>query len=500
MSTESMTQFLEDLHSSRLLENERVEELLRRPESPEGDVDGIARFLEGQGWLTKYQIEEIRQGRGAGLMFSGYRLLERLPDTSTGKNFKAFHPALQQAVVVCWVNAEALPPNDNIHAYIERARSASAVTHPNLVNILDAGFSGDTAFVVHEYVDGANLGSLVADMGALPVALACQYSREAAAALQAAHERGIFHGEISPSRLLLAPVVRKAASNGIGQPSIRPAAGAIVRLEGLGLPPLRPHTVETSSVAGYRPVDARFSPPERSDAAAPDARSDLYSLGATLYFLLAARPPASAPVAADFSRALPVPTRLDTLRKDVSPALADLVNRMLSGDPSGRPSGSASVVQYLLPFSSKQAASQSKPPQAAYAIPVASETDTRPNSLPAVMAAAVPPDAIEVHEPLVEALPAGTRDSQVYRPVAVNSYALDDGQDDFQEPADTQPRPLKPRPKVKGGWTWLILGACLHITAITVVILYVLQAGPFAPSTPTEPAKAEKTTPKRVNK
>jgi serine/threonine protein kinase len=482
MATESMSQFIEGLHASRLLESSRVEELLRLPESPRGDVDGMARFLEGQGWLTRFQIDEIRQGRGQGLLFAGYRLLEEIPGTPGGRRFKAHHPALQQAIVVTWVDPEWLAPADDPRSYVERARAASAVSHPNLVNIVDAGFAGETPYIVEEYVDGAKLDSLVGEMGALPTILACEYVRQAAVALQAAHERGVFHADLSPSRLMLAPVTRRPAMNGSGQAVVRPAAGAVIRVDGLGLTPRRPPLGEATLPESHRLGAVEFLPPERLSSNAADVRGDIYGLGATLYFLLAARPPLTGgPI--EVLRQLPqaTPPRIDALRKDVGAALADVIARALSKDPAARPGSAASLAQYLLPFSLNPPPDAKPvddlPADAPYAVPIASGTDTRPNTLPAVMASVAPPMAEPVHEPLVEALPAGTRDSQIYSPVNVNAEPVADHREMFHDDVDdvaVKPRPLKKRPKVKGGWTWLILGLTLHVGALTVLILYLM--------------------------
>ena len=209
MSTELMSRFLENLHASRLLDIDRIEELLRRPEPPQGDMDGVARFLQDKGWLTRFQIDEIREGRGSTLTFSGYRLLERLPDLPSGPAYRAFHPGLQKAFVLRWINREWVEPADNLQAWAARAQAASLLINPHTLGLLDAGVVDDRPFVVQEIIDGADLETLVREMGALPVMLACEYTRQTALALKAGAERGIFHGDLSPARMFLTPVVRR---------------------------------------------------------------------------------------------------------------------------------------------------------------------------------------------------------------------------------------------------------------------------------------------------
>ena len=114
-----------------------------------------------------------------------------------------------------------------------------------------------------------------------------------------------------------------------------------------------------------------------------------------------------------------------------------------------------------------------------------------------------PPIAEEIHEPLVESLPHDTRDSQVYSPVVPQSHALDDHHHDmFADHHDDRGEPAKPRLReqktVKGGWTWLVLGLCLHLSAVGAIAAYFMKLGPFADSPTThEEIKIQKNKGKR---
>lgn len=491
MSTELMTQFIERLSASKLLDGGRLDELMRRPEPPRGDVDGVAKFLESNGWLTRFQIDEIRQGRGGALVFGGYRLLERLPDPSGGRAYKAFHPALPQAVVVRWVDADWLAPADTVGGYVERARAACLVAHPHAVSILDAGVDGAAPFVVHEYVDGAPLDALVNEMGALPVPLACAYARQAAGALHAAHERGIIHGDFTPGRMLLTPVVRKAGVNGSGRAvSARPAAGAAVKVAELGLAPVRPAAGDVSFAQPHLLGAVDYLAPERLASATRDARADLYSFGASLYFLLAARPPfaSSSTIDAMLQLQKNEPVRIETLRNDVPAPLAELIHRLLAKDPADRPAGASGVAEALKPYGDLSGHRQAEMP---FAVPVASETMSVGNALPAILAQPAPLllDEDPLRAPTVEPLPDSTRDSQVYRPHAPKVEPLSDHDHDvadmFGRHGD-EPAVPRPRPKIKHGWTLLIFGILLHLIAFGALAAYLLEYWPFEKSQPKE--------------
>ena len=484
MSTELMSQFLEGLHASRLLDSHRIDELHRRPELPQGDLDGATQFLESQGWLTRFQIDEIRNGRGQSLVFSGYRLLEEFPEKPCGRSFKAFHPALQQAVTVRLVNPQWVLPHDDLRAYIERAQRASLLTHPHALGTLDAGFAGDTPFIVQELIDGADLSQLVAEMGVLPLPLACMYLWQAAKALQAAHERGVLHGDISPTRLLLTPVVRKAGVNGSGQPiSIRPAAGSVIKLTELGLIPLRPPASQVTFVQSELLGAVHYLAPERLTTADQSVKGDLYSLGATLYFLLVGRPPhqAASQVEVLLQLQQTQPPRIDTLRADIPAPLVELIHSLLATEPASRPANAGDVVAALAPYCTLE--TPAAKPHTASAAPLASATLTIPNALPSVLTEGTALSVSENeddHRPMIEALPEGTSDSQIYSPRTRIPTEEEHHDDAFGTHSDAELAPLRRRRKhSKGGWIWLVLGLCLHITAITLLVLWLMGIGPF---------------------
>jgi eukaryotic-like serine/threonine-protein kinase len=493
MSTELMSRFLDNLHASRLLDNNRIEELMRRPEPPQGDLEGIARFLEGNGWLTRFQIGEIREGRGTALTFCGYRLLERLADLPSGAVYQAFHPSLQKAVALRWIQREWLEPGDSLQNYLERARAASQVVHPNLVGLLDVGIVDDRLFVVQELVDGADLATLVSEMGALPVVLACEYTRQAALGLKAGADRGVWHGELTPSRMLLTPVVRKAGDNGTGRVVVRPAPGAKVKVSEFGLVPMRPplRVLATGEIA--------FAAPERLEQSARDTKSDLWSLGAFLYFLLSARSPFAGATTIEMLQQLQSaePIRVDRLRNDVPVELADFVHILLSRDPNQRPVSAEEVARFLAPYCLPGPAPMALP--IGSAVPLASETGTHP----AVKRAMIDLDSLPLAEelPQVEPLPAGTSDSQVYRPHASSAEPLPLPEETHHEPFadhhgfDTRPLRKETKSKRRSPQDILkivVLVLLLFVLPWVIAALYITDSWPFDRPTSSSTTGAEK--------
>src|SRR5262249_8235976 len=252
--------------------------------------------------------------------------------------------------------------------YLARVHNACLAQSPHLAGVLDAGTHEDAPFIVQEYVDGCNLFHLVNEMGALPVGLACEYARQAAVALRAAHEKDVAHGEVSPYAILLTPVKRATGSN--GDLSIRPRPGARVKLVELALSPRRPPIGELTYGHSDRLGQVAFLPPERLTNGDRTPSGDMYGLGAKLYYLLTPRPPqpGESPVEVLLNLQQAEPTPIQTLRSDLPAAVGEVIQRLLDRDPSRRPSAT-DAAEILAPY-----CEQLEPPEGEpYAVPLASE-------------------------------------------------------------------------------------------------------------------------------
>ncbi|HEY8504424.1 MAG TPA: serine/threonine-protein kinase, partial [Gemmataceae bacterium] len=392
MGYESTPHFLDAVRASGLLGPDQLEELARRP-APPPSGDDLGAYLRERGWLTDYQLEQIRQGEGHRLVFAGYRILEKLGEAASGDVCKAYHPALRRPVVLKDVRPDRLPPGEPLADYLARAQAASLLSHPHLVNVLDAGQFCERPFVVVEYFDGADLGWLVRSGGPLPAPQACAYLRQAALALEYAHRKQLYHGDLQPGSLLVTPV--EPAAPGDGSPGLRPAPGAAVKVMDVGLIPAGgwwfghlPH----------QPPEMRYRAPERFAGAKPDVLADVYGLGGVLYFALSGRAPfAGGGMAEALSRKLtgPGPEPLAALRPDLPAGLAELVGRMLARDPLQRPGSAAEVAAALAAYADPGAEPSEPLPAEVHAL-LASATDSPADDLPP---AAAPDSAVNLSPP-----------------------------------------------------------------------------------------------------
>ena len=153
------------------------------------------------------------------------------------------------------------------------------LNHNNIVRATDAGEADGVHYLVMELIDGIDLARLVRLAGPLPVAAACELVRQAAVGLQYAHENGLVHRDIKPSNLLL-------------------SVNGELKISDLGLALLNRDERASGelTVTGQVMGTADYMAPEQwEDSHAVDIRADLYSLGCTLYTLLAGRPPFAGP-------------------------------------------------------------------------------------------------------------------------------------------------------------------------------------------------------------
>ncbi len=199
------------------------------------------------------------------------------------------------------------------------------MNHPNIVSAQYADQVDRIHFLVMEYVAGRTLTQRVQDGGPLPIAEACDYVRQTAAALAHAHAHGLVHRDLKPSNVLVTPT---------GQ----------VKLLDLGLAQLQDDfpAGEAVTALGHALGTPDYMAPEQWDNAhAVDIRADLYSLGCTFYYLLAGQPPYSGAEHSSRTRkmkahlAAPVPA-IRAARPDVPPAVAAVLQRLLAKDPAQR--------------------------------------------------------------------------------------------------------------------------------------------------------------------
>jgi serine/threonine protein kinase len=323
-------QFIESLIDVRLMDRCDVESFLERMPSarrPKGAAD-LARELVRVGRLTGYQAGALLCAKSRGLSLGNYLIMDRIGKGGMGIVFKAQHRRMKRVVAL-----KVLPPSfatseGAVLRFLREAEAVAKLEHPNIVAAFDADEFHGVHFFAMEYVDGIDLARLIETQGPLPVQEALACVMQSAAGLGAAHAKGIYHRDIKPSNL------------------IRDRSGTVKLLD-LGLARMMsgPAVFAQAEPAAMlsRPGDLKgtvsFMPPEQAyNSSEADHRSDIYSLGCTLYFLLIGKPPyagVTAMACLVAHREAPIPS-LRAIRPDVPVRLDETLRRMMAKAPEDR--------------------------------------------------------------------------------------------------------------------------------------------------------------------
>jgi WD40 repeat protein len=277
---------------------------------------------------------------------SRYRILEVLGHGGMGVVYRARHLLMERDVALKVVNRTLLDSPVLVERFRREVKSAARLLHPNIVTAYDADQAGDWHFLVMEFVPGVSLARVVSERGPLPVVEACGYARQAALALQHAAQQGMVHRDVKPQNLMLTPAGQvKVLDFGLSllcnEAPADPCAEQGGSTDG--------SITQVGSVMG---TPDYIAPEQARDAHSADIRADVYSLGCTLYFLLAGQPPF--PDGSSFDKILAhferTPTPLQEVRPEVPAKLSAVVARMMAKAPKDRYQTPAEVAEALAPF------------------------------------------------------------------------------------------------------------------------------------------------------
>jgi serine/threonine protein kinase/TPR repeat protein len=239
-----------------------------------------------------------------------------------GITYKAYDTNLHCAVALKIVNSTYLGNDNARQRFLREARAAAALRHPNVASVFNLSTDQDSFFYVMEFIDGETVDAYVKRKGRLEPIEALNIGLQVARALAAADRQHLVHRDLKPSNLMLVDQEGESVVKVIDFGLAKSAKGGA---EDTG----------TLTVEGFVGTP-HYASPEQVEEAELDVRSDIYSLGATLYYMMAGKPPFSGSVGQIMSQHLYKPIALEPLT-DLPPCVVSLLQRMLEKDREKRP-------------------------------------------------------------------------------------------------------------------------------------------------------------------
>ncbi|MDR0646220.1 MAG: serine/threonine protein kinase [Elusimicrobiota bacterium] len=264
-----------------------------------------------------------------GQEISGCVILEKISSGGMGTVFRAKHKALNR--IVCVKILSPLLANDKkaVGLFLTEARAIAEIDHPNIVFVYNVGREKGFYFIVMSFIEGESLSSIVRKKPNLPITFVVDTFIGILRGLEAAHQKGIIHRDIKPSNILINKKLEpKIVDFGI--------AKKIDKEKGFA---------KTTELAGT----AYFLSPEQALGRAIDTRADLYSIGASMFYVLTARYPYTGKNSMEIIQKHinePVPNVSD-YRRGVPPWLSAAIAKLMSKDPKDRFQTATETLMYF---------------------------------------------------------------------------------------------------------------------------------------------------------
>ena len=253
-----------------------------------------------------------------GTEFAGYRIEGPAGRGGMGVVYRATQPGLERSVALKLIAAEFAADDEFRERFQRESRLAASIEHPNVIPVYEAGEHEGALFISMRFVDGSDLKSVIQRDGRLEPVRAARVIAQVAAALDAAHSRGLVHRDVKPGNVLVTPDEH-------------------VYLTDFGLTK-RAHSESALTRTGQMVGTVDYVAPEQIEGGAVDARSDVYALGCVLYHLLTGKVPFDKPteMARLYSHVHEPPPKPSDEIPGLAPELDEVVARAMAKAPADR--------------------------------------------------------------------------------------------------------------------------------------------------------------------
>ncbi|QDS98431.1 serine/threonine-protein kinase [Adhaeretor mobilis] len=279
--------------------------------------------------ITSRELAHALQGETLG----HFVLQEFIGGGGMGVVFKAYDTRLDRTVAVKVVASQRISTKDLERRFIIEAQSAARLDHPNIARVYEVNKARGLSYIVFEHIEGSNLRDYVLQRGMLPLNDALLLTYQIAHALSHATDRDVVHRDIKPSNILVTPEGQTKIVD-MGLARLKQVEPADHELTATGM---------TLGTFDY------ISPEQARDPRTADARSDIYSLGCTLFYMLAGQAPFSKGTMVEkiMFHQSELPPELRRFRSDIPDSVNALLRSMLAKSPANRPQHPAQLAQRI---------------------------------------------------------------------------------------------------------------------------------------------------------
>jgi serine/threonine protein kinase len=341
----TVDEFLKTIRRSGVLDLEQLKAAVAHAPTDwrEWGAAVLAEYLIKTGKLSRFQSRKLLQGTHRGLVLGPYQILSPLGKGAMGTVYMARDGRSGQLVALKILSSRRAREEERARTRFQREMELSKrLMHPHVAVTYEAGTLQDVHFIAMEFIPGKSMSRVVATQGPLPVARAARLLAEVALGLQHAHEQGIIHRDLKPSNIMVTPNDHAKVLD-VGLAFVQGEKADATVIGGLG------YIVGTMDY---------ISPEQSIDATKVDPRSDIYSLGCTLYFAVSGQPPFPGGTGIEKRQRhrTEEPTPLRQLRPGLPAAFVELVQKLMAKDPLQRPQTTQAARELLLPWATEDAA------------------------------------------------------------------------------------------------------------------------------------------------